>query len=387
MNRKFFVVMMTVFCMVLGGCGEKNTYPNDSYGSSYESEDASSDEEEYSESEDEYMEDDVDTPGESDAEEAEEISGIVGMIQKYDPNRAVAITQIVTINPDTGEQAIISEFTLKCPTATEISSPDTVDDSELRFFLPEFNAEVRSSGNHRDWFSEDFDKMIATRVFLNRANEQHAGWMDDDGNYFDVAESIGAVTESSFSNPDPVKQTAAGFEDGKFIFCEGSTPDEHVCYCVPVTNTSEDALSILDTRYGYFENLYHGVVIAYPTYWLNDQECIADVYDHSDSPNSIRANIETGEFTEYLPDSERYNWSGILNPAQDTVAFLSTAQRADGVVELYTMPLEGGEPEKVPIVPNDELVLDTTRLTQKDLYGLVSQRNYINCYFCLLEWR
>lgn len=391
MRKWIFTTMLMAACLMLGGCGSGNdsTATDSSYMESYDTEgdsletedDVYSSDEEYATDEETEVEDETET-------EPAEAKGIIAMVQEFDRNGAVATTQVIAIDPENGQQSIISEFTLRCPTTTEIQSDEPIDNSELRFFFPEFNAELRPSGNHHEWFSEDFTKMIATRVFLDRGNEQHAGWIDSEGNFFDVTEAIGAVTESSFSNPDPVKQVATGFENGNFIFCNDKVMDEHVCYSVPVANVAKDAVSTLSSRYGEYENLYSSDGIAYPTYWLNEQECFADLYGHnSDIPNSVKANIGTGELTEYLPDVERSTWSGVLNPEGDTLVFLSTAQRSNGVVELYTMPSAGGEPEKIQLAPNDGLVLDTRSITQKDLYGSPGQRDYVDRFFCLLEWR
>ncbi len=384
MKKKIFVAMM-IGCMILGGCGGSGdstaTTDGDNYEAEYDVEDNAL------ETNDGVVDENTEVEEETEAEtKPAEAKGIIAMIQELDRNRAVATAQVIAIDPENGQQSIISEFTMRCPTTSEIQSDESLDDSELRFFFPAFNAEMKPSGNHREWFSQDFDKMIATRVFVDRNSEQHAGWVDTDGNYFDVSEATGMIPESSFSNTAVIEQTATGFDGDDFIFCE-EADEGHICYSVPVSNVSDSAAITLDSQYGYYENLYHGVVIAYPTDWINEQECFADLYDHSDSPSGIRANIETGEFTEYLPESERCNWSGILDRDGDTVAFLSTTQYADGVVELYTMPISGGEPEKIQLVPNDELVLDTTNLTQEDLYGSVYKRNYTDCYFCLLEWR
>lgn len=227
----------------------------------------------------------------------------------------------------------------------------------------------------------------ATAVFDN--NERHAGWVDYNGEFFDVTTSINAVQESSFSNPNPIIQSFLGFQGDQFAFYEESSQNDRRHYYVPTNDVSNGTVREVDINDWYFNEAFVSAARDefYPTTWVDENTCIADIYDNVGCPQSVCVDIETGEMTHYLPDSERYNWSGVLSPDGITVAFLSVPQRADGVVELYTVPLSGGEPAKVMYESNDTLLEDITILTQDDLYGPTSLRNYEECHLYLLEWR
>lgn len=366
------ILIILLFSILLSGCGEKTTYPSDSYDSSYESEDVYPDVDEDTEVEEEYSE------GENAAlEEPGEISGIIGMLYESSPAYGTKNLQIISINPDNGTQRIIADWNLKT------SANTSTDETEMFFYLPEKSSLY---GNNRDWLTDDFSKLGVTAIFAN--NERHAGWLNRKGEFFDVTESVGAIHESDFSNPDPVYQNVLGFNGDKLGLYEDFSNGEQKHYYVPVNNAVADAMSEVEVGDWYFDEAFVSTVNdPYPTSWIDATTCIADVYDHIGHPRSIQANIETGETTEYLPESERYNWSGVLSPSGDTIAFLSVSQQSSGIVELYTVPFTGGEPTKIELEANEDLLLDTTTLTNDDLYGPTSVRNYTSYHFYLLEWK
>lgn len=58
------------------------------------------------------------------------------------------------------------------------------------------------------------------KVFSSNS-EVHAGWIDADGNFFDVIEALGLQSKSDFD--EPVKYYAAGFADGHFCYYDKTT--------------------------------------------------------------------------------------------------------------------------------------------------------------------
>jgi Tol biopolymer transport system component len=101
-------------------------------------------------------------------------------------------------------------------------------------------------------------------------------------------------------------------------------------------------------------------------------------------PSSFIANLETGETQQYIPESERYTWSGVLSPDGNTIAFLSIPSNGGGNVELYTVPLGGGEPTNVPVIANEDIFVDITALPNSDL---VITPGLGDVYCFLLDWR
>ncbi len=388
MRKKIFVAMM-IGCMILGGCGGSGdstaTTDSDNYEAEYDAEDDVLDASDGLAGEDYASDEDVESEeNETEDEEHEggiepgEAKGVVAMVSQMDPSHAATSIQLICINPDSGAQDIIAEWHLETPASanTEVAEP--------RFYLPDKSSVY---GNDRDWLSSDLTKLSITAVFAD--NERHAGWLNSKSEFFDVTKTVGAEHEGSFANPNPVIQSALGFRNDDFAFYEDFSNGDQLHYYVPADNISEDTISEADLEDWYFNKAFTSTAASefYPTCWVTDSTCIADMYDHSGYPQSVMANIETEEITEYLPSSERYNWSGVLSPEGETIAFLSVSQQSNGIVEVYTVPTSGGEPTQVELEPNEELLLDTTTLTNDDLYGPTSIRNYTSYHFYFLEWR
>lgn len=383
MRRRIIVVLFMLICLLIGGCSSGNN-PNSMTDESYD-EAEKSEEEVLSDIEDVDSEDyasteEMDEPDEEEAnsETPVEAKGIVAMLQKVDPSRAMVDIQLLAIDPQTGVQSIITEWHLKNPAAK------VDDEAELRFYIPDKSPVY---GNNRDWLSEDLSKLGVTAVLAN--NERHAGWINYDGGFFDVTAAIGAVKESSFSEPNPIVQSTLGFWEDKLAFYEDASDATQKHYYVPVDGVTSNSIVEAGEEDWYYYNAFISPSVEdfHLTDWIDSTWCIADTYDHMGRPQSLKANIDTAETAEYLPSSERYNWSGVLSPDSQTVAFLSVPQKAGGVVELYTVPLSGGEPTKIDIVASEATLLDVTTMTNDDLYGPTSIKGYEEWHFYLLDWK
>lgn len=393
MKKKIFVAMM-IGCMILGGCGGSGdntaTTDSDNYEVEYDAEDDVLDASDGLAGEDYASDEDVGSEeNETEVEtEAVEAEGIIAMIRQTTVSASGGYTdvQIISINPETGAQNVISEFHLNHITYAELQRAEEIDnDTEIYYAQPETFSVY---GNNRDWFSDDFTKMKADRTYANNNNEFHAGWVDSDGTFFDVTEAIGAVGESSFSNPGPVAQRARGFDNWRFVFTEidetkSGKIDNTRKYCVPLNNISADSLHEASE-----DDLYNNggfSPLGYPTAQVDEKTYIMDKYNSGlMCPSSFIANLETGETEQYIPESERYNWSGVLSPDGSTVAFLSIPSNGGGNVELYTVPLEGGEPTNVSVVANGDVFVNITALPNSDL-AITPGLGDVYCF--LLDWR
>lgn len=310
--------------------------------------------------------------------------GIIAAFVEYDNSYGSLTTQIVAINPDSGEQNIISEFLLtgRKDEAGAILGRETFPYNDM------------TTGNHRNWFSEDFTKMIVIQVLESPDYEAHAGWIDTSGNFFDVTKAIGAAVETDFSSSKPVRQYPVGFQNNNFIFREDSydynSGTTHTYYSVPLDDVSEATVS--ETEYE--AKIIIDRNIIYPTAWINDHECLADWYTSSSNsrkPDSMHINLETNEITNYLPNTDRTTWSGVLNSSKDTVA-LVTAGSGDlnNSVELFTAPLSGkGEPKKLSLLRNEALLFNVEDIEKGMLFDsfLRNSNNNRSRGLFLLEWR
>lgn len=401
MRKRIILTLFMIVCLVLGGCGSssdsRELVADEDYGDTADYEDdASSDTEDTAsedyeeESETSTVEDSMDDTDTSPAE----AEGIVAMIRRLDNSQVE--TQLITIDPNTGEQNVIANFPQQILSNSEILNPSSLEDSDFRYFLPS-TLEAFAYGNLTNWFSDDFTKMAAVRVFLNRSQEQHAGWIDTNGGFFDVSEAVGLAHETDFSNPDPIKHDVIGFENGMFVFCEG---DKY--FQVPLDNITSSQVQEVDAndskllfRSQYLPSMVNDEI--YPTDWSDESNCIADFSSSIDYKThtqhiveSVFLNVETGEITKYIPDSERCNWNGVLSPDGSTIAFLSTPARDDGAVEIYTVPYAGGDPVRISLIPNEDVLLNIETITQNQLdmlhkYYRPAYRSSVACY--LLDWR
>lgn len=368
MRKRSLAVMLMVTCLLLGGCGSgggsASKVADESYDESYDyEEDASSDtedvgmEEEYADSKDtEEAEEPVnDVPAEA--------KGIIAMIQHANTyTSAETVIQVISIDPDSGKQSMVNEF---CFSFTEFNLPR----SQIVY------------GNNKNWFSDDFTKLAVTKCV--GADEYHAGWIDSNGTFFDVTKAVGAIKEKDFANPKPVQHQVVGFKDNLFAFREG----DQLSY-VPINNLVADSIWEADESDGYYRELSaQASLLPYPTDWIDDSNYIADIYSSvnrkNDTISSIIVNAKNDEQTTYLPESERHNWSGILNSDQSTVAFLSLPKNSvEATVELYIVPISGGNPSSIPLTLNGSMQLDMSKLTYMDLFDANGQ---YHCY--LLAWK
>lgn len=383
MRKRITVALFVAACLLIGGCGSSSD-PN-SMANNIPDETESSEEEALSGIDDVELEGyvDIEEMEESEEEKADsdtsaEAKGIMMLLYN------VGTFQIVTIDPENGEQSVLANFYVGG------DSPD--------FISPSQGASAHTGslyGNRRDWFSDDYTKMIYTEYDITDAGAiagSHAGWRDCNGDFFDVTEAVGMEYETDFSNPSPALQSACGFRDNMFIFRE-----EDVYYQVPVDNVSGDQVSEIDgDEWRYGRLLYSldtpstGLEYPYATNWIDADKYIADDFLCEYTVNSVIVQAGTDETTEYIPESERNNWSGVLSPDGDTVAFLSISGRYDGTSpEIYTVPLTGGEPSKVLVSPTSDLLFDFTTVSHKDIgMGLSetgkSESERFRCY--LLGW-
>ncbi|WP_251390923.1 TolB family protein [Mediterraneibacter agrestimuris] len=394
MRKRIAVALFMLACLLISGCGsgsDPNSMANESYDETKNSEEESQFNTENVEPEDgmeepDEIEDDSDTPAEA--------KGIIVMVRQQ--NGWELETQLITINPSTGEQRIIVNFSQQILANTEILDSSSLEDSDVRYLHPSALTAF-AYGNLTNWFSDDYTKMIAVRVFWNRSQEQHAGWIDANGEFFDVSEAVGLAHETDFSNPDPIKHDVIGFENNMFIFCEGEK-----YFQIPLSDTTKDQIlevngdnCSLISRSQKLPSMVNDEI--YPTDWIDENNCIADFLSlinyrtHIEYVlKSVFLNAETGEITEYIPESDRCNWSGVLSPDGATIAFLSTPTRDDGLVELYTIPTNGGEPTRIPLVSNSDVLVNIEEITQGQLdmqheYYRPGYRASTECF--LLDWR
>ena len=272
--------------------------------------------------------------------ETGEIEGII-VVQNYfyhadDGISNIFVYSIESINPATGESAKIAEFS--------INRPHNVTSSEFYYLTPIIGLNNRF-GYDRRFFSNDFSKMAATKVF-NDKNETHAGWIDQSGEFFDVTEALG---EQSSDFGDPVTYGAIGFtEDNLFVYSNNPSPsymywhNDDFRYVSPDSNKSQEGNPL--------EGLCQIIDGNNRFYCISDRidegTFLVDGYE-GDFCGSMLYNPKSHESSEYIPGTSRSNWSGVSSPDGSQIAFLSMPKEGNSNPEIFIIPFEGGEPEKL----------------------------------------
>ena len=313
----------------------------------------------------------------------EPASGIVLMtVNSQDGQQQV---QLFCIDPDTGAKSPLALFVI--PSSCDITYMLCL--SGIPF------AEGRFSGR----FSSDFTK-IAVTYSLPDTTERHAGWIDTDGNFYDVTTALDLQADSDFAAPPEYE--AMGFApNGDFIYSERDKG--LVYYSVPSDSVMPENLTQLGDIDAAaiamgaphninktFSRAFNENVALSISDQLGENSYLA-TFDRDSAlegafPEAAivafdaEGNIER---SEYLPENIRFTWSGTLSPDGSQIAFLSCPYdktRDDKPTELFLTSLEGGEPIKVPCeLPDSEYQKRTN-----GIYTMANRKYYEAHYYCAI---
>ncbi len=194
----------------------------------------------------------------------------------------------------------------------------------------------------QDWFADDYSKVAVSRTD-SQSGQTCAGWLDADGNFFNVSEALGRVGHGDFD--DPVEDYAVGFMDDEFfVFYQVTNRREY--HYVPIDNLApsvvQDGLPYPGCESGEFPKEKISDYIGGSQFLINAGEKFAG----NDGISRI-LDMATGEKSSYVPGTSRLSWHAVLSPDGEQVAFMSQPKNGTGV-DIYTMPLDGGDPVKVP---------------------------------------
>lgn len=143
----------------------------------------------------------------------DELSGIILLQSDSQTNYHVEEFTISTVNPTTGHTSKIAHFV----TDTISFSPERTE----AYILPA-QREKGATGNRRQLFSSDFSKMAVDKCYI-KEDIRHVGWINTNGIFFDISESVGDLPQSDFA--DPRHFLSMGFTpDDLFQYCEAFNP-------------------------------------------------------------------------------------------------------------------------------------------------------------------
>lgn len=267
---------------------------------------------------------------------SDEISGIITLRrQQIDDQYFITIS---SIEPDTGVSYDISRFDVGQIVESQLMTGDYYYVHAGTF--SSMRGDLSISANRREWFSGDFTKMADTKIF-NSNNEKHIGWLNTQGNFIDITETLGEATKSDFDDPKTIY--SVGFlPDDSFVYLN---EDTKIFYRADINN-----LLAGKVEDDIFCKLYLAKTDWFKDYrvsdWIDDRYRVAS-YRADNHSSCYIVDTEAHEFTEFIPGSSRENWSGVVSPDGSKIAFLSMPQNGNEAPRLYVVPVEGGDPVKV----------------------------------------
>lgn len=193
--------------------------------------------------------------------------------------------------------------------------------------------------------SYDHSKVAVTMIDSNRM-ETHTGWIDENGEFFDVTEALDWQYHGGFSEEKNGYQTEGFLPGSNELIFRGNyvnyygVPDNNVTPEAVITYGQEMKQPYIKGRSIFITdkinaNLYL-VECDIPVDFTIPRRDLA-IYD-----------ITTGEFSIFLPENTRYNYDGTISPDGVMVAFFSDATSSANGGEggdIYIVPLSGGEPQ------------------------------------------
>ncbi len=294
-----------------------------------------------------------------------EVEGII-MLQADWGSDVVPTFTVSAINPDTGEYHTVSSFMF------EVAAPIRADDYTV---IPERGYTL--DANYASLFNGDYTCMVATKTFLGN-EEQHAGWVDQSGNFFDVTEALGEGRQSDFD--DAVHFIAVGFtDDNYFVYTK---PPYDIYYFVPLDNLVPEAILQVgneDKRIMRNQEAWGWLKWNRPTCWLDNNTFLVD--DTLEGQCGI-ASISEQSIRSYIPGESRTNWSGVVSPDGTQIAFLSASQKGtDEPAIFFTNISEETAPTKLETayIPHCTRAYDAGNIALTVDYGYY--------YSSILEWR
>ena len=248
------------------------------------------------------------------------VSGIVAMTVDLTSNVTIDIN---AINPISGAQTQIAYFDLKLI--------DGTTDNSLYLPLASYDYSRDLPGTLRFWVSEDFTKLRMLKI-SPAPGEQHAGWVDETGAFFDVTVATGLQAKNDFEKTP--KCQPIGFIGDQYLFL-ATYDDAEKIYAVPIDDVSPSSLqetTLLDTLLPDTGAYYRITDQIDETHYLVNDCPRTSVEDPA---NVLIYDTLNNTFTTYIPGDVRYNWNGILSPDKTMMAFISAPKEGTDWPAIY----------------------------------------------------
>ncbi len=237
--------------------------------------------------------------------------------------------------------------------------------------------------NYQDQFSFDYSKMAITRMYTSDRS-MHAGWLDQSGNFFDVTEALGDVTDSL---SDVVHYQAVGFTDSgqTFVYKEvadtnaGYWYDTIAYYAVSVNDIENAAPQRIQSSDAYLHDdaNWDWLNDYMPSDWVDDTH----FYANADPQKSqcMLVDVDTQTMVDFLPSETQERWSMVSSPDGQKVAFMSRAKTGQTqYAELCTMD---------PVTKKDNHILTIEVANDARTMSIYGKATEVDTLCAVLDWR
>lgn len=217
--------------------------------------------------------------------------------------------------------------------------------------------------NYSDMFTPNFDKMAVIRIIGGALGHgvNHAGWIDENGTFFDVPEALGMTTASDFVMPP--SYYSVGFTDNGEYFVFLKMDEEDVIG--PTTNNPsyfEEHGEFYYVAVNDPSTVYEGNPLAEEATQGKDVQFITDWIDEdrylsaSDQNCLIRSVSNPRDIVELVPGETRINRSAIVGPG-GIIAFTSASKTDVRDIAIYTIDLGTNDTQRIfdcdVLIPQD----------------------------------
>ena len=234
------------------------------------------------------------------------------LLSWYGMDQIGYVFPIYNLNPDTGTIVEVARFVFPAETMSFGAGGMMPPDDDI------FQRAI--------WFSNDYTKMAAR--YTDEENlEVRAGWVNVDGDFFDVVMATGEAHVGAFETPQ--KFNPIGFtKDDLFVYENVITGERrYVDVNDPTVSYAGDP----------FEGAY--VTINKVDYYFTGQ--LSETIFILDTPKdgSQCYDLSTGEYTAYIPNDTRWNRNGRISPDGSNIAVVSWPINKQRDVDIYIMQI------------------------------------------------
>ena len=282
-------------------------------------------------------------------------------IDNPDSENYHATVSLTCLNIDTGASDSVNDFSFDLP-----------KDGADGYIIP-YSPRLVGEIANREMFNENYSRMALDK-YSAETRLRTAGWMDKNGEFFDVTDYLGLESEYG------IGYSAVGFLDDYFVFGEYIHETRLQFYSVPISDMSIE--NVVQSSNPFTER-----GLGSGCSWINEDEdwMFYNVGSGTMSERSIDIFAETGIY-RYKPENYGCQF-GIGNPDGTQFACLACTDEEQHLFEIYIVNMEDlSFAKSVEITDGEEYQFSTWEghpEISNNTIGLLESDQY-SCH--LIDW-